>query len=112
MSLESQLLNRVGATAPKLDSVDQRIISNVRNRTGGPINCVGRNDRGGEARCAVNGGGYPAYDPGTPYPDSDNDGIPNTWEVSHGSNPDIFDSDQDPDGNGYSHLEEWLHQLY
>ena len=31
-------------------------------------------------------GGYPAYK-GTPYVDSDGDGLPDTWETAHGLNP-------------------------
>ncbi len=111
LNLEAELLNRVGAWLPKLDDVDRRILSNVRNRTGMPINCVGPNDRGGEARCQINGGGYPTYSPGNPQTDTDNDGIPDSWEISVGTNPNNFDSANDQNGNGYSNLEEWVHSI-
>ncbi|MGC4071078.1 MAG: hypothetical protein QM760_00885 [Nibricoccus sp.] len=48
--------------------------------------------------------------------DSDNDGLPNWWESLKGTNPlsaanDFSDTNADPDANGYTHLEEYLHWL-
>jgi hypothetical protein len=40
--------------------------------------------------------------------DSDEDGIPDLWELRYDMNPDKFDSDQDPDNDTYSNLEEYL----
>ncbi|MFW3145612.1 MAG: transglutaminase-like domain-containing protein [Thermoplasmatota archaeon] len=44
----------------------------------------------------------------TAYTDSDRDGIPDLWEYGQGFDPFTFDSDQDPDGDGYTNYEEYL----
>jgi len=42
--------------------------------------------------------------------DSDNDGMPDWWEVAHGLNPyDPSDANQDPDGDGLTNLQEYQH---
>jgi len=55
-------------------------------------------------------GGYPEYK-GTPYKDSDNDGIPDTWEIAHGLNPkDPADSPKITK-SGYSNIEVFLNSV-
>jgi alpha-tubulin suppressor-like RCC1 family protein len=39
--------------------------------------------------------------------DSDNDGMPDTWEYSHGLNPLLNDSNADADGDGATNLQEY-----
>ncbi|NNK00185.1 MAG: hypothetical protein HKP58_07205 [Desulfatitalea sp.] len=41
--------------------------------------------------------------------DDDGDGLPDTWEVLHGTNPLIDDADQDVDGDGITNIEEYLY---
>ncbi|MDD5676706.1 MAG: hypothetical protein PHW60_01785 [Kiritimatiellae bacterium] len=42
--------------------------------------------------------------------DSDNDGMPDWWEIEHGSNPyDPTDASQDADGDGLTNLQEYQH---
>jgi Bacterial TSP3 repeat len=48
--------------------------------------------------------------------DSDHDGLPDWWEILHGTNPnsppgDFSDSNADPNGDGYSNLEDYLNWL-
>jgi hypothetical protein len=48
--------------------------------------------------------------------DSDHDGLPDWWELMIGTNPnsasgDFSDSNADPDGDGYSNLENYLNWL-
>ena len=39
--------------------------------------------------------------------DTDLDGIPDWWEVMYQLDPRVKDSDQDPDGDGFTNLQEW-----
>jgi len=57
-------------------------------------------------------GGYPEYK-GVPYKDSDNDGLPDDWELSHGLNPkDASDSAKPAkNGGGYTNIEVYLNTL-
>jgi hypothetical protein len=44
--------------------------------------------------------------------DTDQDGMPNTWESANGSDPnDAADRNGDGDGDGYTNLEEYLKAL-
>lgn len=89
-----------GATKPKRDAIDARIVSDVRNRTGKIIDSPSQV------------GGFPNLQGGTPYTDSDHDGMSNEWENSHGLNPsDKSDGNKDQDGDGYTNVEEFLHSL-
>jgi len=40
--------------------------------------------------------------------DSDRDGMPDSWELAHGLNPNLNDADLDPDGDGMTNLQEYL----
>ena len=56
-------------------------------------------------------GGYPVYE-GTPYKDSDSDGMPNDWESKHGLNPkDASDAAKDLNGDGYTNIEDFINGL-
>jgi hypothetical protein len=49
---------------------------------------------------------------GTPYPDADNDGMPDFWENGTSSNPAIANNnDASPSGSGYTRLEDYLNWL-
>ena len=91
------VLASVGASLPGRDPVDSRLIADVRNRSGKMINSQ------------KDVGGWPALQPGTAPADSDNDGLPDEWEIKHGLNPkDPADAALDSDHDGYSNLEEYL----
>ncbi len=98
----SRVLTGVGANKPKQDYVDKRIINEVRTETGRLIDSVD------------DVGGYPRFEL-TIWPegyDSDHDGMPDTWEREQGLNPaDIADGNQDADQDGYTNIEEFLHEL-
>jgi hypothetical protein len=56
-------------------------------------------------------GGYPDYK-GTPYKDSDGDGLPDDWEKKHGLNPnDSADATTDLNGDGYTNIEDFINGL-
>jgi len=50
----------------------------------------------------------PTVNSGTPYADTDHDGMADDWESIHGFNPNIKDGNGDADGDGYTNLEEFL----
>jgi len=90
-------LDENGSVYLRLDTVDERIIQDVREGTGKIINDPSEV------------GGWPILDPGVPSQDSDHDGMPDTWETSHGFNPNNpSDASGDADGDGYTNVEEYL----
>ena len=56
-------------------------------------------------------GGYPEYK-GTPYKDSDGDGMPDAWEIKYGLNPnDPSDAAKDMNGDGYTNIEKYINGI-
>lgn len=93
------VLSAVGATAPSRDSVDARVIADFANKSGRiPDNVIFPTD-------------FPTFPNPAPELDSDNDGMPDSWEASNGLNPNVDDSAADRNGDGYTNIEEYLHHL-
>ncbi len=98
--VEDNVLNNVGANLQKIDAVDSRLIDWAENRTGRLINSISEF------------GGYPNLSGGEAYEDNDRDGIDDRWEEANGLNPSSrSDGNQDPNGDGYTNLDEFLHYL-
>lgn len=90
-----RVLASAGASKAR-DAVDARVVAGVRNRTGVQI----------DSQRDV--GGWPML-MGLPAPhDSDEDGMPDAWERSHGLDPKAADGNGDRDRDGFTNLEEWL----
>ncbi|MGK9126032.1 polysaccharide lyase [Olivibacter sp. SA151] len=117
------VLDNVGATLPKRDPVDTRVIEQVRT---GKINYIKDvklpETQFEHRRLPIDSykqgiitdisqvGGYPEYK-GTPYKDSDKDGMPDEWEKKNGLNPnDPSDASKYAD-NGYTNIENYLNSL-
>ncbi|MDB5250532.1 MAG: pectate lyase [Segetibacter sp.] len=79
------ILKSVGAILPTRDTLDQRIINDVRNRTGRLIDVQGGFPHGTEYSITVNA--WPALKSAPAAIDSDNDGMPDTWETRNKLNP-------------------------
>ena len=95
------VLADAGATLPKRDPVDARIIESV--RTGKPTFGNGIIDTPADV------GGWPEYKSLAAPADSDSDGMPDEWEKKFGlilSDP--SDGATDKDRDGYANVEEWL----
>lgn len=91
------VLAQAGATLPKRDAVDRRIVQEVRDRAGRII------DHPTEV------GGWPELASAPPPKDDDQDGMPDEWERQNRLDPaDPNDHREDPDGDGYTNIEEWL----
>lgn len=102
------VLTSAGATLPRRDPVDGRIIEEVRTGTAR----FGETFEGGgkgiiDSQEAV--GGWPEFRSAAAPPDSDNDGMPDAWERKSGLDPSAADDHaQDNDKDGYTNLEEYL----
>ncbi|GGF28693.1 polysaccharide lyase [Echinicola rosea] len=119
------VLENAGAILPKRDAVDQRIVKTVKT---GKINAPEGMEMeiGAEfinRRLPIDSykkgiivhpdqvGGYPEYK-GTPYQESDGDGIPDAWEEKYGLDPnDPSDANADLNGDGYTNLEKYLNGI-
>lgn len=80
----ADVLKQVGASFRR-DTLDQRIINDVRNRTGRIIDVQGGYPHGTDYEATTNA--WPALRSAPAPADSDNDGMPDAWEQQHGLNP-------------------------
>jgi hypothetical protein len=119
------VLANAGATLPKRDAVDTRIVKQV---TTGKIeykeNVKLPETQFKHRRLPIDSykmgiitdpsqvGGYPDYK-GTPYKDSDSDGMPDDWEKKNGLNAnDASDASQyAKNKSGYTNIEEYLNSV-
>jgi pectate lyase len=100
---ESVLANS-GASYPKRDPVDVRVIDSV--RTGNTTTKTGILETPADV------GGWPEYKADKVEPDADGDGIPDWWEKKYGLNPnDPADALKDLNGDGYTNLEKYLNGI-
>jgi hypothetical protein len=107
------VLADVGCNVPMLDDHDRRVIEETRAGTttyaGSVTGLAGLPDSENDV------GGWEEY-PEVRRPedwDTDHDGLPNAWEAEHGTNPnsppgEFTDANADPDGDGYTNLEDYL----
>ena len=133
------VLDNAGATIPTRDAVDQKVIDEV--RTGNvfyvkklPKDAYGNKwglspksqDKDGYFKYRrlakdsykkgiisdpIQMGGYPEYK-GTPYVDTDKDGMPDEWEKANGLNPnDPSDANKDCTGDGYTNIEKYINGI-
>lgn len=99
----NEVLLHAGASLPKRDKVDKRVIQEV--KTGKPTFDNGIIDSQTEV------GGWPQYNTSPQSMDTDHDGMPDDWERSNGLNPsDPEDRNGDLDNDGYTNLEEYLNK--
>lgn len=121
------VLDYAGASL-KRDAIDERIVHEVRTGTAPHFgskesyydeeyNLVTVEEhKPGIIDTPTDAGGYPELKSGYVWPDADNDGIPDIWEIAYGLNPEKADdakqisTDVDPNGR-YSNLEVYLHNL-
>jgi hypothetical protein len=95
----ARVLADVGASRPKRDAVDARLVDHVRIRGGRLINSQ------------EEVGGWPALQSAPPPADTDQDGLPDAWETAHGLDPRNPADAGALAASGYSHLEEFLSSL-
>ncbi|UOQ84815.1 pectinesterase family protein [Gracilibacillus salinarum] len=95
------VLANSGATLPRRDAIDARIVNEVENGTGHFINS--QNEVGG----------YPDFaEVESDIADEDQDGMPDQWEEEHSLDAtDPADRNDDTDGDGYTNLEDYLNSI-
>ena len=111
------VLEKAGASLPKRDHIDARIVDEVRGgyatyegetykryaRVSDPSKKTGIIDTPADV------GGWPELNSLPASPDGDGDGMPDEWEKKHGLNPnDASDGPLDKDKDGYTNIEEYL----
>ena len=106
-------LSDVGCNMPLFDEHDQRVVEETLNGTYIYVGSVGYTK--GIIDNEKDAGGYEYYpeEKRDADFDTDRDGLPNWWEALIQTNPhsdvnDYSDSNADPDGDGYTNLEEYL----
>jgi hypothetical protein len=98
------ILANAGATLPRRDPVDLRVIESVRS---GKVAF-----KNGIINSPADVGGWPEYKSAEPDVDSDGDGIPDWWEKKYGLNPnDPSDAARTKNGRGYTYLEMYLNGI-
>jgi hypothetical protein len=126
-----EVLAGAGATLPRRDAVDERIVNTVRTGdVGSPVAEPDLFDKLNKVKYTeervrelvklvplgfitdpAQVGGYPEYR-GEPHADADRDGMPDGYEQRHGLDPaDAADAAADPDGDGYTNIEAFLYRL-
>jgi hypothetical protein len=93
------VLAHAGASVPIRDAVDERIVSDVRNRTGKII----------DSQRDV--GGWPELTSGQAHDDSDSDGLPDSWELRRRLDPASPTGAKDVTEEGYTQVELYLNEL-
>lgn len=92
----ASVLQSAGATSPRRDAIDRRIVTEAETGAGRLIDHP------------IEVGGWPDYASEVAPADKDNDGMTDAWEKQHGLDPTKDDHAADADGDGYENLEEFL----
>src|SRR5688572_1448226 len=100
----NQVISYVGSAWWNRDAIDARVIENVRTNTGPTIGAAAPNT------AELNGVLAAPLTTRAAGWDTDNDGMPNAWEVAHGLNPNTVTLGGDFDADGYSNIEEYLNE--
>ncbi len=94
-----RVLEDGGASLPKRDAVDNRIVNDVKNRTGKIINSQ------------EDVGAWPILNSAPAPTDTDQDGMPDLWETENGLNPNNADDRNKVGKDGFTMLEKYLNSI-
>ncbi|MCS7033128.1 MAG: hypothetical protein NZ561_03930 [Phycisphaerae bacterium] len=94
-----RVLRSAGATLPRRDAVDRRIVAEVTDRIGRII----------DSQAEV--GGWPELQSAPAPPDADHDGMPDDWETARGLDPNDPADGRAVTPAGYTNLEHYLNEL-
>ncbi|MFL5738992.1 MAG: pectate lyase, partial [Flavisolibacter sp.] len=103
------VLQQAGASYQR-DTLDQRIVNDVKNRTGRLIDVQGGYPHGTEYEQTLTA--WPTLKTKTALADSDGDGMPDSWEKSNGLNPnDASDASQIKLHSFYTNIEMYINSI-
>ncbi len=106
----SLVLQKVGATLPQRDTLDERVIREVRNRTGRMVDVQGGFPHGTEYELTVNA--WPTLHSSAAPKDADLDGMPDEWEIKNKLNPnDAADASAYNLNKQYTNIEMYINSL-
>lgn len=98
-SAYERVLNTGGASLPKRDVVDQRIVNDIQKRIGIII------------KSQEDVGGWPILKAAPAPTDTDRDGMPDDWEKNNGLNPNDAQDRNNVADDGYTMLEKYLNSI-
>ena len=115
----NSVLEHAGASLPKRDAVDLRIIDEVRNGYAtfeGPSYEKHYKVSDTSKNCGIidsqnDVGGWPELNSNPAPTDSDHDGMPDGWEKKNGLNPNDADDRNNVGKDGYTMLEKYLNSI-
>ncbi len=103
------VLANAGATLPRRDTLDRRILNDVIWRTGRIIDVQGGYPHGTPFDQTISA--WPVLKSKPAPTDTDNDGMPDAWETANGLNPANAADRQAIAPNGYTNLENYLNSI-
>ena len=103
------VLKHGGCSLPGRDTLDQRIVNNVKDSTGRIIDVQGGFPHGTPYIQTVNA--WPALNSIAAPADTDHDGMPDSWETVNNLNPNSATDRSSLSPNGYTNLENYLNSL-
>lgn len=102
----ASVLQSSGCSLPKRDTLDERIVNDVINRTGRIIDVQGGYAHGTPFTTSYTA--WPVFDSLPAPADTDHDGMPDEWETQRGLNPANAADRNGYTANGYSNVENYL----
>jgi len=104
------VLKNAGAILPKRDTLDERIIDDVKNRTGRIIDVQGGYPHGAEYNLTITA--WPTLKSSPDPLDTDKDGMPDEWEKANGLNTnDAADASGYKLNKSYTNIEVYINSL-
>jgi hypothetical protein len=107
-----RVLNEAGARPWDRSDMDKRIVNETRTGRGHIVAWADDPfDNNPQRRHRVAVARQPQADSRPADFDTDSDGMPDAWEIAHKLDPKTPDNNADADGDGYTNLENYLHDL-
>lgn len=112
------VLQHAGASLPKRDPIDSRILQEVREGSAtyeGVYKTKKRVGSNSEITGIIDSqedvGGWPELENASAAPDTDHDGIPDAWETTHGMDPNDTNDGNQMNADGYTMLEQYINSI-